>query len=111
MADQEFRRTIWIVVYYVRHYMIVDALQHVAGLRIGLVQHPSFRYDHDGSCDWAIISHNNICYLKNVNRLIKYAHRGLKILPIDMEDKHTLHVVRKHRQLWEVEEEEDVNNY
>ena len=99
MADQEFRRTIWIVVYYVRHYMIVDALQHVAGLRIGLVQHPSFRYDHDGSCDWAIISHNNICYLKNVNRLIKYAHRGLKILPIDMEDKHTLHVVRKHRQL------------
>ena len=99
MADQEFRRTIWMVVYYVRHYMIVDALQHVAGMRIGFVQHPSFRYDHDGRCDWAIISHNNICYSKNVDRLIKYAHRGFKILPIDMKDIHTLNVVREHRQL------------
>ena len=40
--DQEFRRTIWIVVYSARHYMIVDALRHVATLPIGFVKTPSF---------------------------------------------------------------------
>ena len=40
--DQEFRRTIWIVVYSARHYMIVDALRHVATLPIGFVKSPSF---------------------------------------------------------------------
>ena len=100
MADQEFRRTIWIVVYYVRHYMIVDALRHVASLQIGFVQHPSFRYDHDGTCDWAIKTHNIICYSKNVDRLIKYAHRGVDIKPIlDIRVIHNREVVRNLHQL------------
>ena len=98
--DQEFWRTIWIVVYSARHYMIVDALRHVATLPIGFVKSPSFRYDHDGTCDWAIKTHNNICYYKNVDRLIKYAERGIDIKPIlDMRKLHNREVVRKLRQL------------
>ena len=102
MSDEEveFCRTIWIVVYSARHHMIVDALRHVETLRIGHVQHPSFRYDHDGTCDWAIKTHNNICYSKNVDRLIKYTHRGLNIPQmLDMRDIHNREVTRNLRQL------------
>ena len=95
--EQEFCWTICIVVYSARHYMIVDELHHVDTLQIGYVRYPSSCYDHDGTCDWAIKTHNYTCYSKNVDRLIKYTHRGLDILQmLDMRDIHICKVMNNY---------------
>ena len=58
-SDLCLRWTKWSVMYTVRHNMSVDALCHVNALQRGWV---AFRYDYDGSCDWAIKEHNSICH-------------------------------------------------
>ena len=106
--NQEFRQTLWSVVYNVRHCMIVDALKHVAALRLGIVKRPTFRYDRDASHDWAIRSHNYICHPTNVLRFRKYASRNLTMRQIvNMGNPHNVEVVRTLQE-WAVPEWADI---
>ena len=64
--------TVLSVVYTVRRNIIVDVLRHTNTLQRGRV---TFRYNCDGSCDWAIKEHNFIYHWSSMDRYNKYASR------------------------------------